>query len=76
MKGESLDLLSLLRRRLRSDIIDVCKIGNFRGMDKVVSQCLSSSVGVSKELKDKGCFFKVRGRMFEGELTGKLFKKE
>ena len=63
-----LGLFSLERRRLRSDLIDVCKI--MRGRDKVDSQYLFPKVA---ESKTRGHRFMVRGERYKSVQRGNFF---
>lgn len=58
-----LDLISLETRRLKSNLIKVCKL--MRCIDRVESQSIFHYVGPSKT---RGYRFNVRGSTFEGHL--------
>ena len=64
---DRLGLFSLVRRRLRGDLIEVYKI--MRGIDKVDSQYLFPKVG---ESKTRGHRFKVRGERYK-RVRGAIF---
>ena len=65
---DRLGLLSLERRRLRGDLIEVYKI--MRGIDQLDSQHLFQMIG---ESKTRGHRFKVRGERYKRVQRGNFF---